>query len=117
MTQYMLSVHHVGAPENALLEGEEQQLVIGQVEAFNQKLQDSGAWVFAGGLQGPEATTTVDARSGDTIVTDGPHAETKEYLGGFWVVEAADLSAATSLAEEASVACREEIRVRPFQSV
>lgn len=116
MTQYMLSVHHVGTPENSLLEGGELQQVIAAVDAFNQKLQDDGAWVFGGGLESPESTTIVDARSGEIVVSDGPFAETKEHLGGFWIIEAPHLDAATKIAQDASVACREAIRVRPFQA-
>lgn len=116
MTQYMLSVHHTGAPENALLDDAELQKVFAEVDAYNQKLQDDGVWVFGGGLEPPESTTTVDARGGDVVVTDGPFAETKEHLGGFWIIEAPDLDAAMKIAQGASAACREAVRVRPFQS-
>jgi hypothetical protein len=77
-------------------------------------MMDAGVFVFAGGLHDQSATTTVDARSGKPQVTDGPYLETKEYIGGFWVIEAADLDTALDWAREASVACRQPLEVRPF---
>jgi hypothetical protein len=88
-----------------------------QVDAFNKRMQESGAWVFAGGLEAPSTATTVDARNGEAVVTDGPFLETKEQLGGFWVLEAPDLDAALALARDASAACMAKVEVRPFQAV
>ncbi len=113
MTQYLLSVYMVeGEPEPA-------PDVIAQmykdVDAVNQEIKDAGAWVFAGGLH-PANTATVVKTSGDEVVTtDGPFPETKEQLGGFWVIEAADLDAALAWAAKATKACRAPIEVRPFQ--
>ncbi len=84
-------------------------------EAFNQKIIADGTWVFGGGLQKAEAAKTVDGRGDDVVVTDGPYAETKEYLGGFWVIEAPDLDAALKVATEASKACGAKVEVRPFE--
>ncbi len=89
----------------------------GAVDAFNQQLKDDGYWVFAGGLEHVDAATVVDARSGDTAITDGPFAETKEYLAGFWVIEAADLDVALTLAAGGSKACHRKIEVRPFDGI
>lgn len=89
----------------------------GAVDTFNQQLKDDGHWVFAGGLEGLDASTVVDARSGDTAVTDGPFVETKEYLAGFWVIEADDLDVALRLAAGASQACNRKIEVRPFDGI
>ncbi len=114
MTQYMLSVHHVEG--EAMPEGEDMQRMYRQVDAFNRKVMDAGIWVFGGGLEDPSATTTVDATGTEPIITDGPFAETKEYLGGFWVLEAPDLDAALKLALEASAACEGKVQVRPFQA-
>ena len=113
MTQYLLSVHHEGdyptpAPEVM------QQMFEG-VERFNQHLQETGAWVFAGGLHPKETATTIRYKEGSTLVTDGPFAETKEQLGGFWVIEAEDLDAALALAEKGALACQGDVEVRPFQ--
>ena len=114
MTQYLMSVWSVGdAPQYA--DDEQTQKAYADVDAFNAKLQASGAWVFAGGLH-PSSTATVVRMKGDEVLTtDGPFAESKEQLGGFWVVEAPDLDAALALAAEATVACAAPVEVRPFQ--
>ena len=114
MTQYMLSVHH--DVDEAFPPMEEMQPIFEAVDRFNQTLRDSGAWVFGGGLMPVEQSTTVDNTGDKPIVTDGPYAESKEYLGGFWVIEAPDLDAALRLAEQASKACAGRVEVRPFQA-
>ena len=115
MTEYLLSVHH--DYDEKFPPMEEMQPVFEAVDRFNQKLQDAGAWVFAGGLTPIDQSTTVD-NTGDTpIVTDGPYAESKEYLGGFWVIKADDLDEALRWAKEGSQACRGKVEVRPFQGV
>lgn len=113
MTTYLLSVH--GREGDAEPAAQEIQGVYAAVDAFNKEVMDSGAWVFAGGLQPIESATVVDATGGQAITTDGPFAETKEFLGGFWVLKADDLDAALALAERASAACRGPVEVRPFQ--
>jgi hypothetical protein len=113
MQQYLLSVHMVeGAParSEAEIQGSYQA-----VDAFNQELMASGEWVFAGGLLPPDTATVVRAQGGKVITTDGPFAETKEQLGGFWVIQAADLDAALAIAARGSAACRGPVEVRPFQ--
>ena len=72
--------------------------------------------MFGGGLESIETTTTVDATGSEPIITDGPFTEAKEWIGGFWVLEAPDLDAALKLAIEASAACEGRVEVRPFQS-
>jgi hypothetical protein len=115
MTQYLLSVHDPkdGRPQ---MSEPDMQKVYSQVDAFNDALRASGSWVFAGGLDDPTTATVVDASGSDVLVTDGPYAETKEQLGGFWVVEAPDLDAALELAKRGSAACEAPVEVRPFQS-
>ena len=81
---------------------------------FNAELQAKGAWVFAGGLADPGSATVVRATDGDPVTTDGPFAETKEQLGGFWIITAPDLDAALALATEGSAACAGPVEVRPF---
>jgi hypothetical protein len=110
---YMLSVHH--SPDAPPPPADEMQKVFEQVDAFNAEVQASGAWVFGGGLLPPEVATVVDARGADVVLTDGPFAETKEYLGGFWIIEAADLDAALAVAKKGSAACVGPVEVRPFQ--
>ncbi|GGL99754.1 YciI family protein [Nakamurella endophytica] len=113
MKQYMLSVWGVdGAPVPSQ---EEMQQAFADVDAFNTELQTSGAWVFAGGLHPAETASVVRVEDGRTVTTDGPFAETRKHLGGFWVVRAADLDAALELARRGAVACRNPVEVRPFQ--
>lgn len=113
MTQYLLSVHHDYDSETP---ADEMEKAYRAVDEFNQSVQASGAWVFAGGLEAPSTATVVAAhQGGDPVLTDGPYVETKEVLGGFWVLEAADLDAALELARRASAACMAPVEVRPFQ--
>ena len=112
MTQYMLSVF---MQEGFTATEDEMAQMYKDVDVFNQQLKDAGNWVFAGGLHPQETATVVREQNGDVVTTDGPYAETREYLGGFWVIDAADLDAALALASEATVACRGAVEVRPFQ--
>lgn len=113
MTQYLLSVHH--GDDLTMPEGVSMDQVFADVDAFNNRLQDAGAWVFGGGLLPASSATVVDATGPEVVTTDGPYLETKEYLGGFWVIEAADLDAALAWSRDASAACRGQVEVRPFQ--
>jgi hypothetical protein len=114
MSQYLLSVHVSQNEYDTPPEGAEK--IYAAVDAFNAEVKSSGAWVFAGGLHAPDTATVVDAtRGGDATVTDGPYAETKEQIGGFWILEAADLDAALEWAKKASAACAAPVEVRPFQ--
>jgi hypothetical protein len=115
MTQYLLAVHLTG--EDDTRSEAEIQRSYQAVDEFNAELRASGNWVFAGGLHPPSTATVVRAQGGQVITTDGPYAETKEQLGGFWIVEAADLDAALGLAARGSAACGGPVEVRPFQEV
>ncbi len=115
MKQYLLSVHMVEG--QAPPAPEEMQPRYDSVDAFNRELQDKGAWVFAGGLHPPDTATVVSIKDGEVLTTDGPFAETKEQLGGFWIVEAEDLDAALAWAEKGSQACGAPVEVRPFQEL
>ena len=84
------------------------------IDAFNDRLRADGHWVFAGGLGSPDPATVVDNRSGEAVFTDGPFLESKEYLAGFWIIEAPDLDVALGLAADGSKACNRKIEVRPF---
>jgi hypothetical protein len=113
MTQYMLSVHmDDGAAQPS---AEEIQRIYADVDAVNEEIRAQGAWVFGGGLHPANTATVVKSQGGEIVTTDGPFAETKEQLGGFWVIEAPDLDAALAWAAKATVACRGPIEVRPFQ--
>jgi hypothetical protein len=85
------------------------------VDEFNAELQAQGAWVFAGGLHPADVATVVRIKDGDVLTTDGPFAETKEQLGGFWIIKAADLDAALGWAAKGAAACGGPVEVRPFQ--
>jgi hypothetical protein len=106
--QYLFSVIH-DAPDLAT---PEEMVATG---AFNDRLEKQGHWVFAGGLAAPSTATVIDNRGEEAIVTDGPFLESKEYLAGFWVIEAADLDVALKLAAEGSKCCNRKVEVRPFQ--
>ncbi|MEZ5411975.1 MAG: YciI family protein [Acidimicrobiales bacterium] len=119
MAQFLLSVWH---DEDYVIDfsTEDAQRVVGQVGALNEQLMASGAWVFGGGLM--PASSAAVARPGtgagtgsDVTLTDGPYAETKEQIGGFWVVELPDREAALELARQAAAACEGPVEVRPFQ--
>ena len=84
------------------------------IDVFNDRLQAEGHWVFAGGLAAPSSATVIDNRGADAMFTDGPFLESKEYLAGFWVMEAADLDAALKLAAAGSKACNRKLEVRPI---
>ena len=115
MKQYLLSVHSVEGspppPPGTIKKAFE------DVAAFNTELQSAGAWVFAGGLHPPSTATVVRVHDGDTLITDGPFAEGKEHIGGFWIIRAADLDAALGWARKATVACRLPVEVRPMVDV
>jgi hypothetical protein len=84
------------------------------IDTFNDRLKADGRWVFAGGLATPSAATVVDNRGAEAIVTDGPFLESKEYLIGFWIMEAPDLDVVLELAADGSRACNRKVEVRPF---
>ena len=114
MQQYLLSVHLVddGTP---LPPPEAVQAAYERVAALNSELQAAGAWVFAGGLHPPSTATVVRVAGGEVLMTDGPFAEGKEHIGGFWVIQAGDLDAALAWAAKATEACAAPVEVRPFQ--
>jgi hypothetical protein len=113
MTQYMLAVHH--SPDAPPPPPDQMQKAFDQVDKVNEELKRQGVWVFGGGLQAPDIATVVRTEGGKTITTDGPFAETKEQLGGFWIIEAPDLDAALDWAAKCSEACMGPVEVRPFQ--
>ncbi len=124
MPQYLLSVH--GADSNydpdagrfgAYASQEEAESAFAATDAFNERLVAEGHFVFAGGLRSASTATVVDGMGETPIFTDGPYLESKEYLGGFWVIEAPDLDVALRLAAEGSAACRGQVEVRPFQGL
>jgi len=105
--QYLLSVIHDKADLATPTE-------MTAIDAFNDRLEAEGHWVFAGGLNSPSSATVIDNRDGATLFSDGPFVESKEFLAGFWIIEAADLDGALKLAAEGSKACNRKVEVRPF---
>lgn len=114
MSQYLMSVWHDDEYE-VDFSGDDMQRVVAQVESFNQELQEAGAWVFAGGLDPASSASVAKADGDDVIVTDGPYAEAKEQIGGFWVIEAASRDTALEWGRKAAAACEGPVEVRPFQ--
>jgi hypothetical protein len=105
--QYLISVIDDGTgPDTPVEEA--------AIDVFNEQLKTDGHWVFAGGLGSPDPATMVDNRGTEPIFTDGPFVESKEYMAGFWIIEAADLDVALKLATEGSKACNRKLEVRPF---
>jgi hypothetical protein len=84
------------------------------INAFNDRLKAAGHWVFAGGLASPSTATVIDNRGEEAMFTDGPFLESKEYLAGFWIIDASDLDVALKLAAEGSKHCSRKVEVRPF---
>ena len=113
MRQYLLAVHMIEG-EPIPPEEEIQQAVQGG-QRVQRRAPSAGAWVFAGGLHPPETATVVRSQNGQVVTTDGPFAETKEQLGGFWVIGAPDLDVALAWAAKGSEACGAPVEVRPFQ--
>jgi len=114
LTLYMLSVHSSedAAPEP--MTNEEMQQSHQQLGSLEKEMKSSGAWVFSGRLHEPETATVVRMSEGKVMTTDGPFAESREHLGGFYIIEAGNLDAALALASRVTAAIRTPIEVRPF---
>jgi hypothetical protein len=97
--------------------GAELDTMMARIDAVNDEIKSAGVWVFGGGLAYSDSTTVVRVENGSTAMTDGPFAETKEQLGGFYVIEVDDLDAALAWAEKVATACEVPIEVRPFAGI
>jgi hypothetical protein len=86
------------------------------IDDFNDRLQAEGHWVYANGLAEPSSATVIDGRGEEPLFTDGPFLESKEFMIGFWIIEAPNLDVALKLAAEGSKACNRKVEVRPFAS-
>lgn len=115
MPQYLLSLHTVEGEAREPMTEEETKHSWAQISALNDELKSAGAWLFAGALHGPETATVVRVSEGEVLTTDGPFAEAKEHLGGFYAIEAEDLDAALTWAAKATAAVGKPIEVRPFR--
>jgi hypothetical protein len=119
MAHYLLAVHGPAERNEFGSYGskEEMEEAFAATGDFNDRLHADGYWVFAGGLQPASTATVVDGQGDAPVMTDGPYLETKEVLGGFWVIDAPDLDVALKLAAEGSKACRGKVEVRPFEGL
>lgn len=119
MKQYMLSVHHGSdfyEGDAAPMSPEEAQAMYEGVARWNEEAMAADVMVFGGGLQPPDTATVVRTEGDQVLLTDGPYAETKEVLGGFWIIKAPDLDVALEWARKAAVALQGgPIEVRPLQ--
>jgi hypothetical protein len=114
MTRYLLSVHTVEGEAREPMTDEEMQQSYKQVLLIEEEMKSAGAWVFSGRLHEPDTATVVRQSDGDVLTTDGPFAESKEHLGGFYIIEAEDLDAALSWASKVTEVIKTPIEVRPF---
>ena len=114
MSHYLFSVMHDYVNDPPIPDPTKDPAMYARVGAFNESIADK--IVFAGGLEFPSTSTVVQERDGQLLISDGPYAETKDMVGGFWVIDAADLDEALSLAGRATTACGKPVEVRPFQS-
>jgi len=112
MTQYLLTIYQPdGEPPPPEILGP----VMRELNAMNQDLKAAGAWVFSRGLHPSSTATVVRLRDKELVTTDGPYVESKEHVGGFWIINAPDLDAALGWARRAARATTLPIEVRPFQ--
>lgn len=114
MTQYLLSIYQ---PEGPIPPREKLEQIMRELDEVNREMKAAGAWVFAGGLHSPSASTVARFNDGEVLITDGPFAEGKEYLGGISIIDAPDLDAALGWAAKISRATTLPIEVRPFHNV
>ena len=120
MAKYLLSVFGPESDyekDNYGYESQEQmQQAFADTEAFNSKLQEQGYFVLGEGLEAPKTATVVDGLGDKPVFTDGPFAESKEYIGGFWIIDVPHRDVALQLAAEASKACIGKVEVRPMMT-
>jgi hypothetical protein len=111
MTQYLVAIHHPDDYDSSL----EDEAMGRDIDVLNQEMIAAGARIFAGGLSPASRAKSLRAQTGGKVlITDGPYLETKEHIGGFWVLEAATLNDALAWGRKAAVACRAPVEVRPF---
>ncbi len=113
MPQYLVAIHH---PDN-YDSSREDEAMHRDIDALNEEMIAAGVRTFAGGLLPVSSAKSVRAQAGGKVlVTDGPYLETKEHIGGFWILECADMEEALAWGRKAAVACRAPVEVRAFHS-
>ena len=111
MTQYLVAIHHPDDYDPST----EDKAMAGDIDALNDEMVAAGVRIFVGGLTPASSARSLRAQpGGKVLITDGPYLETKEHIGGFWVLEAADLDEALAWGRKAAVACRAPVEVRPM---
>jgi hypothetical protein len=115
MAKYLLSVHSVEGEVPEPMTDEEMTQSYKRVMAFQDEMKSAGAWVFGGRLTAPDTATVVSRAEGEMLTTDGPFAEAREHLGGFYIIEAEDLDSALAWASRVVELIGQPIEVRPFQ--
>jgi hypothetical protein len=114
MPQYMLSVHTCEGEARAPMSAEEMQCSWQQITALESDMKSAHAWVFSARLHEAETATVVRVANGEILSTDGPFAEAREHLGGFYIINADDLDAALAWAGKVTRCIGEPIEVRPL---
>jgi hypothetical protein len=114
MTRYLLSVHSVDGEAGEPMTGEQMRESYEQVMALQAEMKSAGVWVFGGRLYEAGTATVVRISGGEVLTTDGPFAESREHLGGFYIVDAEDLDAALGWASKTTAIIKAPIEVRPF---
>ena len=114
MSQYLLSMHTVAGADRPQQTPEQMQEFMERINTLEADMEAQGAFVFTGGLHGPDAATVVRRTNGELVTMDGPFAESKEHIGGFYVINADDLDAALDWAGKVTDAIGHPIEVRPF---
>ena len=112
MAQYLLSVHNAGDPYTS---DEQREKAFADTGRVNEEMREAGVWVYANGLMPAETAKVVRLRDGEIERVDGPSLESKEHIGGFWILDVADEAEALDWAAKATVACLGDVEVRPFQ--
>lgn len=111
MTQYLVAIHHPDDYDPSL----EDEAMDRDIDSLNDEMKAAGVRVFVGGLQPASRAKSLRAQpNGEVLITEGPYLEAKEHVGGFWVLEAADLDEALAWGRKAAIACRASVEVRPF---
>jgi hypothetical protein len=117
MAKYLLSLHSIEGEAGPSMTDEEMQQYMKEIHVLEDEMRAAGAWVFGGALHGPDTATVVRDSGADLLTTDGPFAESKEHLGGFYIIEAEDLDAALAWASKVTAIVGKPIEVRPFRAV
>ena len=111
MTQYLVAIHHPDDYDPSA----EDDAMSRDIDALNDEMKAAGVRVFVGGLYPASSARSLRAQpDGKVVITDGPYLETKEHIGGFWILEAADMDEALAWGCKAVIACRAPVEVRPF---